>query len=796
MMDVNRADMAMFVEVLFRYCDDGGHASLRTFRDDLEGVWRPELWGAPQIAGGLGDVITAAFELAEAAAGASERVVFAPPVATFKSANGAAEKDILNGPALSIDCDEHPGRARETLENTLGPATVTVASGGVWIDPETGEMQEKVHLHWRLTEPTRKFADHVRLKEARRLATILVGADASAVPLVHPLRWPGSVHRKAKPRLARIVDLRADVEIELGDALAQLREAVAAMRPRQNGTDSGSTYTSATGHQPSRFGPEAEALDIIAALTVIANDERNWKRWSDIGMAVWHASGGSEAGYAAFFAWSSKFAGFEGAATRARWEHFAKHPPDAIGAGTLFHLAREAWPGWEKPSAARRDTTSNGASRGGGDEETGWGGPQPEGKPWPEMDADAFYGPAGDVVEALAPTTEADPVAILAHLLVEAGNAIGRKSYCVADGARHYPNLYVLLVGDTSKGRKGTAARRVEQIMEAADSDWYLNCRASGLSSGEGIIHAVHDEIRIREKTGGGKNSPVQYTEVVKHPGITDKRLLIVEPEFAGALGVMRREGSTLSRVIREAYDSGNLRVLIKNSPERATGAHISIIGHITSDEYRESLDRTSIVNGYANRFLNVMTRRAQELPFGGALNAAASMLLADRIRLALDNPAVWREITFTQEAQELWIAHYHELSAAKPGIFGSIVARGEAHTLRLALLYALLDGRRQIDPAHLRAALAFWQYCEASAKYIFGDALGEPTADAILQALRQHGADGMTRTQISEQLFGRNTRADKIGAALALLATHGKARCAKRSSGGAGRPVEVWLAQ
>jgi predicted P-loop ATPase len=354
-MQIDRSAIALFAEVLFRYCDDGGYVSLRTFKDLADGVWRPDLWASPRVANGLGDIIAAAVGLAEAAAGADESVVFCPPVATFKSAAGAAEKDILNGPALSIDCDQSPERAREILENTLGPATVAVVSGGLWANPDTGEVQDKVHLHWRLTEPTRDFADHVKLKEARRLAMILVGADASAVPLVHPLRWPGSVHRKGEPRLAHILNLRADIEVDLDDALENLRQAVAAM-PKPEGADpTKGGYIGPNGRQPSRFGPEAEALDIIAAFAVIPNNAQNWKRWADIGIAAWCASGGSEAGYAAWCAWSSKFDGFDPGTTREQWEHFGKYPPSgAIGAGTLFYLAREAWPGWEKPSEIRQ----------------------------------------------------------------------------------------------------------------------------------------------------------------------------------------------------------------------------------------------------------------------------------------------------------------------------------------------------------------------------------------------------------------------------------------------------------
>ncbi len=413
---------------------------------------------------------------------------------------------------------------------------------------------------------------------------------------------------------------------------------------------------------------------------------------------------------------------------------------------------------------------------------------------WPEMGADAFHGLAGDVVEAIAPTTEADPVALLAHLLVEFGNAVGRRSYCIADGARHYPNEYAVTVGITSKGRKGTSAQRVDQFMRTAAAVWYENCIASGLSSGEGIIHAVRDEVRGYEKTGKGKQ--IEYIEVVKDLGISDKRLLIHEPEFGGALEVMKRQGSTLSRVVREAWDKGDLRALVKNNAERATDAHISILGHITVDEYRASLDRISMVNGYANRFLNLLVKRAQELPFGKLVADTVMKPLADRIRRALTNDALGEEVTFSDEGAEMWRAEYHDLSAAKPGLYGSVVARAEAHALRLAIIYALLGNSLDIKPDHLSAALAFWRYCDASARFIFGDAVGDPVADEILRALRRAGPDGMTRWEISN-MFGRNLSSDRIGKSLLLLEEHGKARMTTTRSGGPGpgRPTETWRA-
>jgi hypothetical protein len=111
---------------------------------------------------------------------------------------------------------------------------------------------------------------------------------------------------------------------------------------------------------------------------------------------------------------------------------------------------------------------------------------------------------------------------------------------------------------------------------------------------------------------------------------------------------------------------------------------------------------------------------------------------------------------------------------------------------IRLALVYALLDQGALIDVGHLRAAIAVWDYCEESVRYIFGDALGDRIADEILRALRANHLDGMTRTQIRD-LFGRNRTAERIGVALSTLERQGKAKRVEQDTGG--RPAETWTA-
>ncbi len=267
----------------------------------------------------------------------------------------------------------------------------------------------------------------------------------------------------------------------------------------------------------------------------------------------------------------------------------------------------------------------------------------------------------------------------------------------------------------------------------------------------------------------------------------------MLETEIASVLRVSVRERNTVSAMIRQAWDNGNLRTLTKNSPAHATNAHVSIIGHITRDELRRYLDSTDAANGFANRFLWFMVRRSKQLPFGGQWKPESREPFVDRLEGALRFARQGREITWSEGGAKVWEGVYGPLTEGKSGMFGAVVARGEAQTVRLATIYAVLDHSEEIRREHILAALALWEYAEESARYIFGDASGDPEADTILEALRVNRSNGLTRTNIRD-IFGRNKNAERIGQALALLSKLGKAYQEYEETGG--RPVERWFAR
>ncbi|MHB1974563.1 MAG: DUF3987 domain-containing protein, partial [Acidimicrobiales bacterium] len=249
------------------------------------------------------------------------------------------------------------------------------------------------------------------------------------------------------------------------------------------------------------------------------------------------------------------------------------------------------------------------------------------------------------------------------------------------------------------------------------------------------------------------------------------------------------REANTLSPVLRNAWDGRVLQVITKHDPARSSGAHVSIIGHITAPELLRHVSGLEMANGFLNRFLLIAVRRSKLLPEGGEPDQAVLAPLAGRLRDASRHARSAGALYFDPEARQRWWEIYPSLSAGRPGLLGAVPGRAEAHVVRLALLYGLIDGRDTIDLAHLEAALALWDYAARSAAFVFGDSLGDNLAERIWQAISSSEA-GITRSAIRD-LFDRNKSKTQIDAALRLLQSTG--RVDRVVLAGVGRPAEIW---
>src|SRR5262249_9531678 len=219
-LEPDRDQIEMFVDAIFRHAGSQGFVAIRSFYENGDEPFRIS---GTSLAGGPRFLVDVAEDDARRAAQFPKPVVFCPPLAVFAGKDRARERDIIAGLALSVECDQHPQDARSRLAALIGPATAVVRSGGTWTNGN-GEAEDKIHAHWRLARPAQgdRLAE---LKPKRDITARIVGGDPCNNPVCHPIRWPGSWHRKAEPRLCEIEALDPDREIDLDATLAVLTQA-------------------------------------------------------------------------------------------------------------------------------------------------------------------------------------------------------------------------------------------------------------------------------------------------------------------------------------------------------------------------------------------------------------------------------------------------------------------------------------------------------------------------------------------------------------------------------------------
>jgi ribonuclease D len=406
---------------------------------------------------------------------------------------------------------------------------------------------------------------------------------------------------------------------------------------------------------------------------------------------------------------------------------------------------------------------------------------------WPQMPAEAYYGIIGDFCQRLAPHTEADPVAVLLQCLILAGTLLGRGPHAMVEATRHGLNLFACLVGDTAVARKGTSFDHAVLPFQSSLPDLAI---IGGCGSGEGVIAAVQDRSVKREPLKD-HGRIVEYQEVEVHAGVTDKRLLIEEQEFSSVLKVASREGNILSEVLRKAWDGKTLRNTVKHQALTATDPHISLVGHITLTQLRRLLTADDQSNGFGNRFLWALVRRARLLPHGGARDAMQWDDLIAAMETRLHEAQRIGRMQRSAAANAGWEAVYPVLTTPPPGLAGTLVARAAPQTVRLSCLYAALDGSHIVRLKHLLAGLAVVGYAMASVQYIFGISTGDTMADMVLAALKE-SPDGLTQTQIYSEVFQKNHKASEIVRALQSLADQHLIETKKQATGNH-RPATVF---
>lgn len=406
----------------------------------------------------------------------------------------------------------------------------------------------------------------------------------------------------------------------------------------------------------------------------------------------------------------------------------------------------------------------------------------------PVLSEKSLYGLAGEIVRMIEPYTETDNSALLVQLLAGFGCLIGRTAYFQMNDDYHFTKLFAVFVSPSNNDRKVSSFRQIKHLLTKVDHT-FAYCLQKGLYGGEELIYQVRDR-KVKRVAIQNMKDFVCYLDEIIEEEVEDKRAFIVEPEFARVLRLAQRDKNTLSSVILQAWGSDCLQIMRKN-PVKASNAHISIIGHTTKDELLKTFNEAKTDQTFTDCFLWIVVRRSKLQLVNRDLSDSDRNRLVEKLSKAVKFARDVKQLKRDAIAQNKWIKVCQKLSREQPGLFSLITSKAEFQVMRLAYLYALLDCSETIRIEHLEAALSLWQYCEDSARYIFGEQTGNKIADSVYVALL-NAEDGLTKTNIRD-LFHRNQKASQINIALSLLQELGRIEVEKKET--AGRPIEIYRA-
>ncbi|MFN1161318.1 hypothetical protein ACK0OY_25850 [Pseudomonas aeruginosa] len=390
----------------------------------------------------------------------------------------------------------------------------------------------------------------------------------------------------------------------------------------------------------------------------------------------------------------------------------------------------------------------------------------------PDADPACLYGLIGDVARAGSEGTETNAVAIAANFMAYLSCAVGRGVYLPIGNTRHHARLFCLHIGRSGRGRKGDAVSlvlRIDQALREMNEAFAPQVHRGGLSTREGLVALMHDGYR-------------QGRQDV--PAIEDKRLWVVESEFANVLHQGRRDGNTLSAALRDCWDGVDLKPATKSNRLYASDPHVCLSGAISPGELTGLMSARDLTNGFANRFLMIWAERSRMLPFPKETPQAMVEHLARRTLEVLafvraDRHDEREHLRMELSAQAQW--RYAQLYRGElnddlgDGTVGALLERRAPMLLRLAMLLALADLQTRIDVPHIDAAMAWIRHATASVRFVFVNAAEEAKqaqvlelSNRVLAFLRERGQ--ATRSQISAECFRGKVPKARIDACLEHL--------------------------
>lgn len=361
---------------------------------------------------------------------------------------------------------------------------------------------------------------------------------------------------------------------------------------------------------------------------------------------------------------------------------------------------------------------------------------------------EAWHGWFADYRDLYAPTTEAAHQFHLAAALTIVASTIGRRARLdVGDGL--YPNVYALILGPSGSSRKDSAIKpaismpAIWQASRGAMAVPFFSV-ARDVSSAEGLVKTLQDN----------PTSLVYLSEI-----------------NALLLNARRKGTSTILDKLIEAWDAP---VVLENNsklaPGRAVHPTLSVISAGQPGRFADMIGDEDIFSGFANRWLYVPGVGGDLIDVQGSVPAADTVRLyqeiADRVRTLGEDT----RFPFDSDALAMNRDWYRAMrgSMGRDEAEDSMRQRHQTIAHKVALIYAVTDGSRQVEAQHLAAAIALieWSW-ENVRRYMQSWGVG-PTQKLerrIIDLLENGGP--MTRRQLQRACSNRKWTSFEFGRTL-----------------------------
>lgn len=296
---------------------------------------------------------------------------------------------------------------------------------------------------------------------------------------------------------------------------------------------------------------------------------------------------------------------------------------------------------------------------------------------------------------------------------------IGDKVYFIEGTDKIYPNLWTLLIGESSVSRKSSAIRPALSTLEKMDSIKLLSSRGSP----EGI-----------------------FEEIVKNDGVG----LLSHSELGSLLGGLKKDYMRgLTEDFCEYYDPLGAKLKKKLISKDSFIAHLaiswiacttqtSLSQHVTASDDR-------IASGFLPRFNIVFGTTITDdlVPFRPPKEQAKQDTLLKKLTdlsIRLGKSPV--EFTFSQEAVQVFSTWYNdkrrEMTDNPPdGVVGYFWTRALEVAKKYAAIFAILKGKPNIiDKASMKQAILIGEYFLASSQRLIEREIPASCDDRIMQQI------------------------------------------------------------